>query len=262
MGLPQELVDYIIDMLRDDLRALSACSLTCKSMLTSARRLIHYTLRLTFPNNEGILTQEEKSRDPRWDRTHLRLLSYMGERGLLQHTRRVDIDVRSWEFTPKSLLPHLGHFQSLDNVHTLVIKHYDARAWDPPGHYRPFFAHFYPTLTSLTLNSPHEPYWLVVKFILQFPHLENLCLERPTDRWRHGPGRTVPHIVHQSPPLCGLLRLDGCWPVDFGRALPNGINFRSVELKRFSEKGAQKVLNTCADTLDNLTFDLQSVCMD
>ena len=35
MGLPQEIVDYTMEMLRDDPRTLKACSLTCKLMLDS-----------------------------------------------------------------------------------------------------------------------------------------------------------------------------------------------------------------------------------
>ena len=40
MILPTELVDYIMDILRDDLRALKACSLTCWAMFASTRHLI------------------------------------------------------------------------------------------------------------------------------------------------------------------------------------------------------------------------------
>lgn len=35
MGLPQQLVEYIMEVLRDDLQTLKACSLTCKPMFAS-----------------------------------------------------------------------------------------------------------------------------------------------------------------------------------------------------------------------------------
>ena len=44
MGIPQDLVDYVMDILRDDSEALKACSLTCRSTFASTRRLIHETL--------------------------------------------------------------------------------------------------------------------------------------------------------------------------------------------------------------------------
>ena len=57
MGLPQELVDHIVDTLHEDLPALKACSLTCKAMFASTRHLIHQTLCLTPRNNERVLTR-------------------------------------------------------------------------------------------------------------------------------------------------------------------------------------------------------------
>ena len=62
MGLPQELVDHIMDMLYVDLQALKACSLTCKAMFSSTRHLIHQTLCLNVRNNNSILTREEKDK--------------------------------------------------------------------------------------------------------------------------------------------------------------------------------------------------------
>ena len=57
MGLPQELVDYTMNMLHDDLRTLKACSLTCKAMFPSTQHLIHRTLCLTRQNNQSVLTR-------------------------------------------------------------------------------------------------------------------------------------------------------------------------------------------------------------
>lgn len=62
MGLPQELVNHTVDMLHDNIPALEACSLTCRTMFASTRHLIHRTLDLTLRNNEHLFTEEEKYR--------------------------------------------------------------------------------------------------------------------------------------------------------------------------------------------------------
>ena len=257
MGLPQELVDHIMEMLYNDIRTLKACSLTCKTMFASTRHLIHQTLYLTPRNNQSVLTPEEKSRYEGRDRleVELRFLSYVGELEFLRYTQLVHI--RGFHpFTPRILLPHLHHFQSLDRVHTLTIDHYNIDPWD--AHYKSCFIHFYPTLTSLTLRRPFGHYRLVLQFALQFQTLENLCLEWPgSDQLPHGV--TIPDIVDQFPPLRGHLRLVGLggavrWPTDFVRELGNGINFRSVEIEESSAGYTQDVLNACAGTIEYLTL--------
>ena len=258
MNLPQELVDYIMEMLHDDTRSLKACSLTCKTMLASTRHLIHYTLYLTPQNNQSVLTREEQSRyqgqEGRLD-VQLRFLSYVGERGFLRYTQQVHI--RGFDpFTPGTLLPHLHHFQSLDRVHTLMIDHYDTALWE--NYLTTCFVHFYPTLTSLTLRRPIGHYRFVFKFVLQFPNLENLCLEWPTSNYLAW-GVTTPAVVYQFPPLRGHLRLVGLggnvqWPMDFARELGGGINFRSVEIEEPSASYPQDILNACGGTLESLTL--------
>lgn len=255
MGLPQELIGQIMDMLHDDPRALKACSLTCKAMFASTRYLIHRTLRLTQRNNQSVLTHDEKYRYLGWDRHNLelRFLSYMGERGFLRFTRHVHIRMGQI-FTPDLLMPHLNHFQSLDRVHSLNIENYDATVWR--GHYKTFFVHFYPTLTSLTLHRPLNHYRYVMQFALQFPKLENLCIEHLGYEWTQ-PDLIIPPVVNKSPPLRGRLRLVGVgpgdWPAEFTH-LPNGINFRSVELQDVVWHQAQRMLIGCADTLEDLTI--------
>ena len=122
MILPTELIHYIMDILGDDLPALKACSLTCRTMLTSARRLIHQALYLTPENDQSVPTRRDRLRFLKWNNNdvELRFLSYVGERGFLQYTRRVHICM-SETFAPDALLPRLHHFRSLDRVHTLTL---------------------------------------------------------------------------------------------------------------------------------------------
>lgn len=233
-------------------------------MFASTRCFIHRTLRLNIRNNFGILTQEEEQilRNLKGLEHHdvqLRFLSYMGERGLLQYAQQVYIYTFG-KFTPYTLLPHLHHFRSLDQVRALTIEEYDAVSW--ATHYKICFSHFYPTLTSLTLRYSFDHHQLLLQFALQFPRLEDLCLE-----WMMKGGLgldlDVPLAVGQSAPLSGHLRLVGYrtvdrWPVDFVSDLPNGINFRSVELESFRGHSAQRILDACVNTLEDVTFVFSS----
>jgi hypothetical protein len=246
-----------MDILRDDLSTLKACSLTCKSMFASTRRLIHQTLSLTDHNNLSVLTFKERCRysweDPD---VRLRLVPLMGERGLLQYVRRVHYNSRC-SFIPSVLLPHLHHFQSLDQVHTLILRsYYSSVAWQ--NHYKTYFVHFYPTLTSLTLRNPYGPYSFLLQFALQFPNLENLCIEQPRGL-ELGGLMTPATSVDQSPHLRRLLRLAGddtriLVGNEFDRGLPSQMSFRSVELEGFFGRRAQYTLNACARTLEEITI--------
>ena len=267
MGLPQELVDYIMDMIQNDLLALKACSLACKSMFVSTRHLVHQTLWLTPLNNERVPARGGRFCYLGWNRREdeLRFLSYVGEHGLLQYARQVQIRMPS-TFTPDTLLPHFHHFQSLDRVHTLTIERYDPILW--VNHYSTCFVHFYPTLTSLTLTRPLRHYRLLLRFVAQFPNLENLCLEWVTVEKRRRPRVVIPARIDQSPPLRGHLRLAGVptrapWVLDFTHELPYVVNFRSVQLVGFFAAHAQYVLNACAHTLEDLSimpFDTGARC--
>ena len=260
MGLPQELVDYIMDMLRDDIPALKACSLTCRPMFASTRRLIHRilylhpeTARRVFRRNTGGVHPQSKV--PNNEKPQSRLLE-MDEHGVLKYARHVhfapDICI------PEALLPYHHYFQSLDQVHTLRIDYLDAFAWAPPD-LTTCFAHFYPTLTSLTLLCPGDHYLPLVKFIAQFPNLDNLCLEWTITNWLVMLPPIDCLVVDRSPPFRGHLRLAGCdrvilWLATFVRELPNGINFQSVELKDFFWDYGQHILDPCSCTLEYLTI--------
>ena len=263
MGLPRELVDHIMEMLHDHHRTLQACSLTCKAMFASTRHLIHQTLYLTRQAGRRVVTQGGKSRyqGPSYRGLELRFLDYMGECGLLQLIRQVHISTPVGYFTPDDLLPniYLHLFRSLGRVSTLSIDLYHAVAWS--NRYKTCFDHFHPTLTSLTLSQPFGPYRLVLRFALQFPNLQNLCLERLAGRTQQD--LTVAAFTKsRSPPLNGHLRLAGAlgmgvdvdWPLNLVRELPNGMNFRSIELEAFPGYKIQRMLNACASTLEDLTI--------
>ena len=261
MGLPQELIDYIINMHRDDFTTLKACSLTCKAMFTSSRPLLHQRLYLTWRNNWNCLTPQEqlilRHRGSGYRDLELRLLSYVGESGLLRCAQLIHIDTPR-PFAPYVLLPHLHHFKTLDLVHTLVIEHHDASLWG--NRHRTYFDHLYPTLTSLTLTHPLCGGRFLLRFILQFPNLENLCLEWLKSVGSIQPDLAIPVTAGRSPPLHGCLRLASettirWWSRIFIPELQNGVRFRSIELSldHFTAS-AQMAIDACAHTVEHLTI--------
>ena len=162
----------------------------------------------------------------------------------------------SLTFAPDALLPHLHHFRSLDHVHTLIMEEFDFLRWT--SHYQTCFTHFYPTLTSLTLSRCVDYDILLPRFVLQFTHLENLCIGWV---WRIGllppPNSTV--AVNQPPPLCGHLRLAGRHSLPqlatyFAHELLTAVKFRSVELEDFHGALVQPILNARAYALERLTI--------
>ena len=268
MGLSQELVDGIVEALHEDLPALKACSLTCKAMFSLTRHLIHQTLYLTPQNNESVLTPDERERlhyrKQGYQDVQLRFLSYVGEHGLLQYTRKIHIYTESQpipsirSFTPYALLPHIRHFRSLDRIHAITIDGYDDKMWG--WHSEWCFGHFYPTLTSLTHRRPSGRYQSILQFALQFPNLENLTLEwLPVGAARPPPAPAAVTIIDQSSLIRGHLRLvdiddAALLPMDFAHELRNGFNFRSVELDSASGNHGQRLLNAYADTIRELTI--------
>lgn len=174
----------------------------------------------------------------------------MDERGFLQYTREVHIHTDRAAFTPDILTPHLDHFRSFDQVHSLTIEFYDSDLW--LNHHISSFVHFYPTLTSLTLHSPLNHYRCVLQFALQFPHLDSLCIDHLENEYLIQPDLMIPNIVDNSPLLRGHLRVMGHWPVEFAYELPNGIHFRSVEWQDVAWNQVQYILNACAGTLESL----------
>ena len=203
-------------------------------------------------NNLSVLTQCEYFRLSWSEEGELRFLSHMGESGLLRYTRRVYI-CAGRKLTPGMLLPHLRHFQSLDRVHTLSLKCFDAIPW--ANHHETGFLHFYPTLTSLILRDPSGPYRPLMRFALQFPNLETLTLDRSVTGDQFGPGVSIPTTASQPTPL--RLRLVGYRPwIEWPPAM-DFINFRSVEFDDSYGVHAQYGLDVCAHTLESLTLVLR-----
>ena len=251
-----------MDILKDDMRDLKACSLTCKAMFASTRYLIHRTLYVTWGMNEKILTPAEKEQYERGGSLglDLRFLSFMGEHDLLKYARHLNIRVGSG-FSPYALESHIQHFRSLDRIHTLTIHPFDARPWSPS--YDAYFTQFYPTLTTLALHFHVGSYRFVMRFVVQFPNLENLTLNYLRSETWLLPGTSAPLRVSQPPPLRGHLRCSGLgprripiWATELAFDLQNGINFRSVEFKDVHWERGQQILDGCASSLEEFAVHI------
>ena len=256
MGLPQELIEYIMDILQDDVVALKACSLACKSMYASTRHLIHQTLYLTEKSTQRVkavesiplLRRRDKVREPAkyWD--------LLASTGVLKYTRHVYIDIRN----TIALTPHLEHLNTFDRVHMITIHSTDIRFFIPLP--LPPSSPLYTTLSTLSIHFPRNPHVCLPAFIAQFPSLENLTLELIH-------GREEPYHPHaypsHSPPLRGHLRCSGISQQDylFSRTLscdlPDGINFRSVEFSGVHRKRCQQLLRACKDNLEEFIVTIR-----
>jgi len=261
MGLPQELVECIVNILQADLGALKACSLTCKSIFASTRHLIHRTLCVTKEANRRIFTPAEEKQYAQGDRSGLglRFLSFMAEHDLLKYARHLNICMGS-KFSPYMIEPHLQHFQSLDRIDTLTIDSYNPVRWCAA--YDTYFTQFHPTLTTLILRFPAGHHRCVLQFALQFPNLQNLTLDTVWFQTWVWSGISVPPLVSQSPPLrghfrcLGLKQTDATWLREFAFGLPNGINFRSIELRDIYWKEGQQILDGCVNTVEEFTMHI------
>jgi hypothetical protein len=264
MGFPQEVVDHIVFMLRNDLQSLKACSLTCKAMFVSTRCVIHRKICLTSEKNWELLTVAERQRYIRGERQGIavRVLSSIAAYGLLQYARHLVININK-NFTPANLQPFNHHFQRFDRIQELHVY------WlDTPGFLESFdtyFANFVPTLRSLHLEAPAGDTRDILDFICQFPHLEDLSLSSEDSRdrgvWKSG---SLP-IVKSMPPFRGRLRLRGIteWRGHLLLqliSLPGKRRFRFIDFRACDAEVEQPIVDACSGTLESVSTTWRKFC--
>ena len=251
--LPQEIVDHIVFVLRNDLKSLKACSLTCKAMFVTTRRLIHRRISLTSERNWEVLTLPEKQRYIREDRQGIaiKVLSTIAAHGLLQYGRHLFVDLNK-NFTPDNLQPFNHHFQCFDRIEELNIRWLHAQPF--LVQFDTFFANFVPTLRSLHLDTPTGDTRDIMDFICRFPHLDDLTLRMTSEAWMSPPSSPV---VKNMPPFRGRLKLH--WFVDLHGymlrqliSLPGKRRFRSLDFRGI-EMG-QPVIDACSGTIETLSI--------
>jgi hypothetical protein len=266
MDLPQEVVDYIVFMLGNDLQSLKACSLTCKAMFVSTRCVIHRKICLTWEKNWELLTVAERQRYIRGERqgTAVRVLSSIAAHGLLQYARHLSISLDRI-CTPANLLPFNHHFQRFDRIQELNIYRLDT-----PGfleNFDTYFANFVPTLRSLHLEVPAGDSRQILDFICRFPHLEDLSLEvssRDYHDWRIWKSGSSP-VVKSMPHFRGRLRLRGItkwrgYLLQQLISLPGKRRFRFIDFRACSAEVGQPIVDACSGTLESVSITWRKFC--
>ena len=259
-GLPQEVVDHIMFMLRDDLKSLKACSLTCKAVFISTRRFIHRRIYLTSEKNWEVLTLRERQRYIRGDRQGIaiKVLSGIAAYGLLPYGRHLYINLNK-NFTPANLQPFNDHFQRFDQIQELSIYWLDARHF--LAQFNTFFANFTQTLRSLHLCTPTGDARDILGFVCLFSHLDDLTFRiSPVDshNWRTWTSTPLP-AIKEMPPFRGRLKLH--WVSEWQSyilqqlmSLPGKRRFRFVDFRNCPSEAEQPVINGCSGTIETLSI--------
>ena len=206
-GLPQEIVNHVVFMLRDDLKSLKACSLTCKAMFVSTRCVIHRNIRLSWKRNLDLFTIPERQRYTLGEHpgVPVRVLSEISAYGLLSYARHLYTPLHR-NFTPADLQP-FNDFQRFDRIQELDI--YWLHTPNSLETFDTYFTNIVPTLRSLHLNTPMGDTRDILDFIRRFPHLNDFTLKMPPGNpygWRTWESAPSP-IIKKMPPFRGRLKL-------------------------------------------------------
>lgn len=250
-NLPQELIDEIMDYLRDDLGALKACSLTCKRLFGATRRFIHQRLvcldlRPDHTKSKGSLLGRRKRGVGALD------LKQLIDAGVLHFTRHLTFETEGRSFNPKILEKYLPYLRSITKLHTLTLNAFHIRAFIPG--FNDHFGMFTGTLRHLDIRAAYGTERQLLHLICRFPLLEDLTIAYPTGERTAHVGYHVPTIT-ESPPLRGKLVVAQVHSRELFEglvALPGGLNFRSLELHRC--KHPEVIFARCGHTVTAISY--------
>ena len=235
--LPPEIVDYIIDLLGDDLATLEQCCLVSKSFIPRTQRYLFEYIKIEFPSGFEA-----------WKRTFPDLANSPAH-----HTRSLLLDCKE-VFTTEDTEAG-GWIRSFTNVVRLEVwnieKNFDL---DP--------FRVLSSVKSLRLVLPEAfPPSRVVEFICSLPLLEDLDISQEEPEIDDiDECRAIPrHLT--LPPLTGTLVLQEDWPEHITHLLlaPSGVlHFRKivscVQLPGGLE-GVMALVEGCSNTLENLDIE-------
>lgn len=232
MQLPQELLDSVFELLQDDATTLRASSLVHTQWINPCRRQLFASVTLRHLHDlrlwEDVFTSTTHS-----PARYVRKFSATG----------LWASLGDEEFNLDELKESLlGQFQSFNRVRTLVLTALNIHFTLSPGIH---FSHIRSSLTSLEFCSPFATTpTKILHFICSFPHLESLSIMGLTSWLCEAKDGRID--LQHSPPFRGTLKLVGF--SDPGGTflanlvtLPNGINFRSINLDFVRPKDYQHV---------------------
>ena len=256
MGLPQELVDMIFEYLRMDWDTLASCSLTCRALFCSARRVIHERLYVAGPRAPLFLNRLTK-----WcwiyNRRYFRVLSLADNADLTPYTRHLIVDAGQ-VLTPRSLRPYIPTFQKYVWLTSITLTRFDPTPFLPVFDH--CFFHLSHSIKSLHLISPQGPPGATMDFISRFQNLDDVEFN-PVPK---PPRRLQEHQTPLKPgrrfaPLGGTLRIVN---TDSRRAnsletllhLPGGLHFRSLQFVCCTDVGKTGIMQKCSSTVESVTY--------
>ena len=248
-------MDEILEYLEDDRRTLKACSLTCKGLFCSARRIIHRRLYVVNPGGTDTLGRR---RYEYGYHSQLRTFSTVVRCGLACYTQELTIAVGE-EFTPVALWKHLSYFQMFARLTSLTLHHFSPTPFLPV--FEQYFGHLAQQMRSLEFIQPSAPRDNMMYFICQFPNLDDLGF-KPFPPQNLDPSKEYNmSSIQSSPTLGGTLRImtRKGWSVDRLECLtrlPSGLRFRSIEFLRCTGASPDVIIRECAPTLQSLMHAL------
>ena len=228
--LPPELLDLIVDYLRNEPTALKVCCLISKSWVHCTRRHIFADVKFDRRGTD-IKSWTRAFPDPSNSPAHYaHSLSICGLKSVITAVT----DAHTWVHSFRRLI-HLGVSTRLNDSHVSLVK----------------LQRLSPTLKSLRLHHSRTPFPEVLDFICSFSLLEDLTLIHPYGG-RCADGWNAP----TSPKFTGCLSLTGeVSSMTRGLlSLPGGLHFSKIKVfcPHYHAESLTGLVSGCSDTLEYL----------
>ncbi|KAF9644820.1 hypothetical protein BDM02DRAFT_3121298 [Thelephora ganbajun] len=237
--LPPEILDYIVDFLRDQPETLKQCCLVSKSWVSRTRK--HLFANIEFPIADDLETWKEIFIDPSGSPAH--------------HTRTLRIDcvgaVKEEDAEEDGWIPT---FSCVTRLWLVLdrdsVSRYNHAISSTPLH------KFSSSLKSLRVSASVLPYSWVWNLVRSLSLLEDLALIGPDsyEQWDSQPA-AYPSV---SPAFTGTLELDLFAMEGITRRLldlPNGLHFRKFTFswrRKDDIRWMEELMVACSDTLESL----------
>ena len=242
--LPAELLDHIVDSLRDDTEALKTCCLASKSWIPRTRK--HLFAYVDFYSPARLQAWKNTFSDPSTSPacyTKSLLLSYQ----------------RNW--TPLRDAEEGGWIPTFSHIEYLMIQILGWKVSLVPFH------GISPVLKSLSIDCISPPHSPTSHVICSFPLLEHLSVEIRCHSYRddHFHGQPAASRPSSSPVFTGSLQLSvsrgGIHHIASGLlSLPGGLHFQALILVLRSKEdilSATALVEECSPTLEYLELDCE-----
>lgn len=223
--VPPEICDYIIDYLWDDYRALAACSLTCRSWLSSSRSHLFNFIHLE--RERDILQFLEILDNPPIASVSLaRCVRDLTVAGTVARNHQCILDAVT------QILDHLNHVECLRvNTRGIIGWHLQERLKD-------HLLTFSPEIRKLHISSAHVFEWAHLEHLFElisgFPKLSSLEIDG--DNWTR--------VVHPPKPSSNTL------------SAPEGVDKIALKSLKMMHAG-RSMTDPILTWLHRPTFDLQ-----